>query len=1691
MYYNCTNYAYNTKNMPKRINSTIFLMVIILLITVTTYSQLSKTHYIPPISSSEFGNANPEDQYIYLSTPRGFDVPFTIKPVGQPTSSYITGVVSNSTPIEHFLGTGFGQLVVPGNETSLIANKGYIIEAEDLIYVSVRLNAGNAAQAGALVSKGLAALGTTFRVGSFTNQNPQNNYQNFASIMATEDNTTVTFDDLTPGILIKNYTGTTPIKIILNKGESYIVATNSFDNITNRDGLIGTLVNSDKPVVVNCGSANGSFHNGGGRDYGIDQIVDLSKVGTEYIFVKGGGNNEWENILIVAHTNNTSISINGATSITTINAGEYYLIEGNNYNANGNMYVETSQPVFAYQGVGANTSEANQGMFFVPPLSCETRGNLNNIANIEKIGSTIYTGGITIVTKKGATVTINNTPISNFSTVGPNDVNGKNDYVTYKVTNLTGNISVQSTDELYCAYFNINGAATSGSFYSGFPTAPEINFDAAFSTLGICIPNIKLEAANMDNFDSIEWYFNDGTAFIPTGVTTLQYTPTVSGTYKLVGILSCSGLTLESSEIPVSICPDDSDNDGIIDNIDKDNDNDGILNCIESYGNQNINLSTLSGGTINEGNYNFSGIPSTTGNIATTPIIGDVNGTFISELPTKNGTIETSVKYTINFNKDLNILLEYASTNSLGNGFLTNESEFIIQVPNSKTITLLNPTGQLLVDTNYDGVYEAGVTQFSSFEIRFKLGGNALALGSGTFSFNASGINSITYIHKNNSDTNSNQATFNISATCLPKDTDNDGIIDAFDADSDNDGIPDIIENVGSLVTLSGVDIDLNGVDDVFNGLTLNLDSDNDGVPNYYDLDSDNDGIFDLEESGSGLPDTDFNGIIDFGASFGINGWIDAAETSPDNGEINYTISNTDTDSLFNFIDADSDGDLCNDVIEAGFIDIDGNGFIDGTSINLSGMVIGSSGYSIPNNEYRVSAPIIINLQPISQITCDLEETIFTIETNVIDSYQWQVSTDGINWINITNNSTYSNATTNKLTISSTPISFQNNKYRVALGKIGNSCGLISDEVILTVNPLPIVSSPVILKQCDNDTDGLSLFNLTEVNDKISTNAINETFTYYSSFANANAGINPISTPTAYQNQTINNDTVWARVESQFGCSQVAEIKLIVSTTGIPSTFQRTFTVCDDFVDATNDNRDGISTFNFSSVEAEVKAIFPIGQLLTIKYYRNEADALTEKDEITDTSNYRNIGYPNSQTIYIRVDSEINNDCLGLGAHITLNVESLPFAHSVIVGRQCDDNQDGFFPFETSLIESTLLNGQTNVTVEYFDAANNPLPSPLPNPFLTTSQKIKIRVTNNTTLACFDETYLDFIVDVKPIAYPVTIAPACDDESNDGFYNFDTSTIQSTLLGNQTGMEVHYFNASGVELPSPLPNPFNSPIQTIFVQVVNPLNTTCIANSSIDFIVNPLPDFEIRETEILCLTEPASVITLTVFQNTVSEVLDYAWEDSNGNFISNNNTLDVNLAGNYFVTLTKKDGTNCSRTKQITILNSEIATINLDNISINDDSENNTITINSTNLGLGDYEFSLNDEFFNYQDEPFFDSVNPGIHTLYIRDKNNCGVSKIDISVLGFPKFFTPNNDGYNDTWKVIGINENFYQNSLIYIFDRFGKVITKINTDSNGWDGTYNGEHLSSSDYWYMIELIDYKGTTKVKKGHFSLIRK
>ncbi len=638
----------------------------------------------------------------------------------------------------------------------------------------------------------------------------------------------------------------------------------------------------------------------------------------------------------------------------------------------------------------------------------------------------------------------------------------------------------------------------------------------------------------------------------------------------------------------------------------------------------------------------------------------------------------------------------------------------------------------------------------------------------------------------------------------------------------------------------------------------------------------------------------------------------------------------------------------------------------------------------------------------------------------------------------------------------------------------------------IEVLALPVITSVVTLKQCDDNIDGFSVFNLEEAINKITANAAIETITFFRTPSDAQSNTNPITNTTTYTNQIVSNDAVYARVTNSNGCFRIAQLNLIVSTTQIPLSFSKTFTQCDDAVLGTN--TDGIASFDFSSVTNQVQAIFPVGQLLDITYYRNLADALAEKNSITYIANYRNIGYPNTQNIYIRVDSQLNNDCLGLGSYITLNVEEIPIVKPRVL-IHCDDNQDGKYAFDTSNLESQLLNGLTNVTVAYFDQNNAPLSSPLPNPFNTTSQTLKVVVTNNTSTACSFESTIQFVVDVLPLAFPVptSLTTTCDDEADpstqDGKYAFDTSTFQNTILGTQTGMIVKYYDGNNNPFPSPLPNPFVTATQNVRVEVINPINTNCTATVSLPFVVNPVPKISLLGDELVCSNLPTftKVLDAGLLDSSPTSNYSYAWS-FNGNTIAGatNYTLIVNTAGLYTVEVTNNQS--CSRTRTITVTASDIAKIT--DVNIVDLAESNSISITVT--GSGDYVYGLDDEFGAYQSGSVFNNVTAGIHTVFVKDLNGCGVVPKEVAILGIPNFFTPNDDGYNDYWNIKGVNASFNAKTIIYIFDRYGKLISQISPTSQGWDGKLNGQQMPATDYWYSVQLED----GRVIKGHFSLKR-
>jgi gliding motility-associated-like protein len=287
-----------------------------------------------------------------------------------------------------------------------------------------------------------------------------------------------------------------------------------------------------------------------------------------------------------------------------------------------------------------------------------------------------------------------------------------------------------------------------------------------------------------------------------------------------------------------------------------------------------------------------------------------------------------------------------------------------------------------------------------------------------------------------------------------------------------------------------------------------------------------------------------------------------------------------------------------------------------------------------------------------------------------------------------------------------------------------------------------------------------------------------------------------------------------------------------------------------------------------------------------------------------------------------------------------------------------------------------------------------------------------------------------------------------------------------------------------------LPNPLYSASQTVSVKIISKINGKCIGSQTIDFQVNTLPVFDRIETNISVCTnlEP---VTIGVASKD-SRSYTYVWTRNGTAFTPNIAGIDssilIGLGGEYIVTATTKDGTSCSKSMTIKIKESSIAKVEKKDIVIKDlnAGPNNTITIKTETLGIGDYEYAIDDKTGPYQDEPVFENIRPGLHTIYIRDKNECGIAQIDVSIIGYKKFFTPNGDGIHDTWNIIGLSKINQPKTKIYIFDRYGKLLKELDPLSPGWDGTFIGKPMPSTDYWFRVQLEDGREF----KSHFSLVR-
>ena len=447
------------------------------------------------------------------------------------------------------------------------------------------------------------------------------------------------------------------------------------------------------------------------------------------------------------------------------------------------------------------------------------------------------------------------------------------------------------------------------------------------------------------------------------------------------------------------------------------------------------------------------------------------------------------------------------------------------------------------------------------------------------------------------------------------------------------------------------------------------------------------------------------------------------------------------------------------------------------------------------------------------------------------------------------------------------------------------------------------------------------------------------------------------------------------------------------------------------------------------------------------------------------------------------VEVVLDNGCISYGS-IKIEYSPLPIAFDTSLV-QCDDDGlfDGFTTFNLTEINETLINNIPNRDTKFYTsltAAQNSTDEINGSVFNNTTnpQTVYVQLIDTNT-NCFDIAALT--LSVSTTSGTDTVLKSCDSDGNeDGFFNFTLSDADADVLSGLPAIfTLSYYETYQEALLeiNPLPANYTNTSaysQILFARIEN--GNDCHGINQVELEVKDLPQLVTEQQQQYCLNSFPSTITLEGgIIGGLPNSFSYDWSTG-----ETTPQIEINTPGVYTVSVSNSEG--CSKLRTITVIPSNIATF--DSIAIVDGVENNTVTIFVS--GEGNYEYALDSEFSNFQDSNLFIGVKPGFHTVYVKDKNDCGTIQKNIAVIGFPKFFTPNGDGYNDTWHVYGINTPNQVNSEVYIFDRFGKLIIKLNPLGAGWDGTYNGDNTPSSDYWFYTKLQN----NKIFRGHFSLRR-
>ncbi len=430
----------------------------------------------------------------------------------------------------------------------------------------------------------------------------------------------------------------------------------------------------------------------------------------------------------------------------------------------------------------------------------------------------------------------------------------------------------------------------------------------------------------------------------------------------------------------------------------------------------------------------------------------------------------------------------------------------------------------------------------------------------------------------------------------------------------------------------------------------------------------------------------------------------------------------------------------------------------------------------------------------------------------------------------------------------------------------------------------------------------------------------------------------------------------------------------------------------------------------------------------------------------------------------------------------------------------CETDSDGIEPFNLKTIKDEFEKS-ADVSVNFYENDASILSGTIINSLegyqnKSNPQFIKAEVISKYGCKYYYDIKLH--VDVFPtLNVDLEILEACDSDG-DGFASFNLTSKESEITTTE-GLIFTYFlsrkAAADNDVSEKITNPGGyintiSDEQTIFIRVAT-LNEECFQIINLPLTINGIEESIMQEEYVVCLANEKIPVTVDIETGLQKSEYDFKWYKGKtivvANILANESDakLLVNVKNTTYYTVEIIDKiTGCQFVKS-TVVKAILPPVSFTaKVASKAFAGNQSIVAEAK--GAGEYFYFLDDG--PQQKSGVFTRVAPGVHKVSVVDSYNCGIQTIEVTVIDYPRYFSPNGDGVNDTWDIFNALE-LPSNGTVFVFDKYGKLIKKLSSQNNGWDGTLNGKELPSDDYWFRI-VYSEEGTKKVINGHFALKR-